>query len=88
MYFFFNFGPKFDFQRSETETTMDTFEPARGFGKREAVEIPVPLRHGRGVHEESWNHLRIYEEAVFGPHRRTLSRYGSEQEIETCKCVS
>lgn len=65
---------------------MDAFEPARSFRRSKAIEVSVSLRDGRSVHEESWYHLRLHEEALLGPKRCALPKNGSQQKIATCKC--
>lgn len=79
--FISNFTP----QWSSAQTTMDTVTPPRGFRRSKEAEVPVPVQHNGGLHEESWHHLRLHEEAVPRPHRRPLSRHGTQQENRQCK---
>lgn len=63
---------------------MDAPQPPRGSGGSEEAEIPVSAEHNGGLHEEGRHHVRLHEKAVLGPHRRPLSRHGTQQEERTC----
>lgn len=60
---------------------MDPFKPPRDRRRSKKDEGPVSAQHDGSLHEESWNHVRLHEETVSRPHRCSLSRDGTEQEI-------
>lgn len=60
---------------------MDPPKPPRDRRRSKKDEAPVPSQHDGSLHEASWHHVRLHEEAVSRPHRCTLSGDGAEQEI-------
>lgn len=65
------------------DAIKSTRSSRRGKGRSKKVTVPVSSEHDGGVHETSWHHVRLHEEAVSGPHRPALSRLSSQQEIRT-----
>lgn len=60
---------------------MDPSKPPRNRRRSKKDEAPVSTEHDGSLHEASWHHVRLHEEAVPRPHRCSLSRDGAEQEI-------